>query len=114
MHAFNDSHQLIRPPAVPPDLAVGSGEGADPSHPYHGVDEVLGEVVGILAVLLHQAVGGAAVEEDLVGVEQALLVDEVLVVCVVEEVRRLGVERGQVVVADTALAGAAPLPLGGE
>lgn len=68
----------------------------------------------VLAVALHQAIGGAAVVEDLVGMQQPLLAEQVLVVSVVEEGRRFEVEWGQVVVAGAAPAGAVCLSLARE
>lgn len=68
----------------------------------------------IAAVALDDGVGGAAVEELLVGVEQALFVHQVLVVAVVQRARRDEVERGEIAVAVARLRGAVALPGVGE
>ena len=93
--------ELVRPSAMFPDFAIRPREGPNVPHPYHGRDEVRGEEPGVLVVLLDQGVGGSAVEEDLVGMKETLLVDEVLVVNIVEFVRSRHVERSQVVVPRT-------------
>lgn len=100
----------IHLPTLLPDLAAGSGEGTNVSHLDHRSGEIRVEGIRILAVLLHEGVGRTAVVQDLVGVEESLLVDEVLVVLVVENGGGLNVQRGQVAVAGAGGARAAALP----
>ena len=78
--------------AVLADLAGGAGERADVAHLDHGAAEVAEEALGVGAVGLHERLGGVgagvgAGEEALVGGEQALLLQQVLEVVVVEGVR---------------------------
>lgn len=77
-------NSLIDPPAVLPDLSAGPGEGLDVAHPDHRGYEVRAEGGGAAAVGADERVRGAAVEELLVRVKEATLLDEVLVVVVVE------------------------------
>lgn len=111
---FLSSLLSVSSPAVFPDLAGGSGERTDIAHLDHGRHKILGERVGVLAVALDEAVGGAAVVEDLVGVQKPLLFQKVLEVSVVEECRRFDVEGGEVVVSGAVSAGAGFLPLARE
>lgn len=77
---------LVDPPAVLPDLPSGAGEGTDIAHLNHGGCKVGFKCVGILDVGPDKRVGGTAVEQLLVGVEEALLLDQVLEVVVVEAI----------------------------
>lgn len=88
----------VHPPAVPPDLPVGTRERADVPHPHHGRREVVGERGVVVAVGPDKCVLRAAVEELLVRVEQALLGEQVLEVAVVEAGGGLGVQRREVAV----------------
>jgi hypothetical protein len=97
---------LVYFPAVQPDLRRCPRRRREATHLNHR----LGEHAGIAAILAHQRVLRPAVEELLIGVQEAALRDEVPVVGVVEGVRRLVVERREVAVA----AGARLLALPGE
>lgn len=88
----------ICPPTVLPYLAIGSGEGADIAHSDHGRSEIIAERLGFLAVGFDKRIGGSTVVQNLIGVQQPLVVDEVFVVSVVEECWRFVVEWGEVVV----------------
>ena len=90
---------LVDPPAVLPDLSAGPSQRRDVPHLDHPHHEVLEEGALAADVLLDQRVGGAAVEELLVRVQDAPLLDEVLVVVVLEGARGLQVQWRQVVVA---------------
>jgi len=84
--------------AVLADLAGGAGERADVAHLDHGAAEVAEEALGVGAVGQHERLGGVgagvgAGEEALVGGEQALLLQQVLEVVVVEGVRGAGVRK---------------------
>lgn len=87
---------LVRYSAVLADLPV-VGRERDVPHLDHGPDEVTEELFAITAVGLHQilCVGDAfrAGEETLIGGQEALLRQEVLVVVVVEHVGGRDVER---------------------
>lgn len=93
------STDLVHFPAIQSDLAAGSGQRADVPHLDHRRDEVGGEGRAARAVCAHQRVLRPAVEQFLVGVEEAALRHQVLVVRVVELCRGLDVERGEVAVA---------------
>ena len=96
---------LVDLPAVEPDLALRPRERADGAHPHHRLGEVGGEHGGVAAVLLHQRVLRAAVEELLVRVEQPLPGHQVLVVGVVERLGGPDVDGRQRGVAGAAVAG---------
>jgi len=87
---------LVRYSAVLADLPVGARE-RDVPHLDHGPDEIAEEPLAITAVGLHQILcaGDAfrAGEETLVGGQEALLRQEVLVIVVVEHVGGGDVER---------------------
>lgn len=99
---------MVDTPAVGPDLAAGAGERRDVAHLDHGLSKVLEEDVLVGGVELHEVRrGGAAGEEHLVGAEQALVGQQVLVVLVVE------LEGGHVVQEEEVLVATgprAPLP----
>lgn len=103
--------KLIHPPAVLPYLTSGAGKGLNIAHPDHRCNKILVELLGAPAVSLDEVIGRAAIEENLVGVQQAPLVEEVLVVIDVEGSWSLEVERGQVVVSRSRWRRAPPLPL---
>ena len=89
----------VRLPAVDPDLPAGSSDDADAAHLHHGVAEVVEEPGHVGRVGLGLRVRGAAIEQLLVRVQQALVAQQVLVVEVVEDVGRGRVQRRGVVVA---------------
>jgi hypothetical protein len=99
---------LVDLPAVEPDLSLRRRERADGAHPHHRLGEVGGEHGSVAAVLLHQRVLRAAVEELLVQVEQPLPGHQVLVVGVVERLGGLDVDGGQRGVAAGLRAGLLP------
>lgn len=77
--------QLVDPPAVLPYFSAGASEGTNVSHPDHGGGEI-GEKGGrVGAVGTHYGVSGTTIEELLVGMDEALLLNEVLEVVVVKE-----------------------------
>ena len=91
---------MVDPPAVVPDLAISAGERRDAAHLHHGLRKVLEEDVLVGGVELDESGrGGAAGEEHLVGAEQALVQQQVLVVLVVELEGRDVVEEEEVLVA---------------
>lgn len=90
---------LVRLPAVQPDLPSGPSDDADGTHLHHGVAEIIEEAGLVGRVGGGLRVRGAAVEELLVRVEQALVPQQVPVVEVVEDVGRGRVQRRRVVVA---------------
>ena len=91
---------MVDPPAVVPDLAIAAGERRDVAHLHHGLGEVLEEYVLVGGVELDESRrGGAAGEEHLVGAEQALAQQQVLVVLVVELEGRDVVQEEEVLVA---------------
>lgn len=95
-------------PAVLANLAGRAGERAYVAHLDHGVAEVAGEALAVGAVGLHQRLGGGdggvagAGDEALVGGEEALVGQQVLVVVVVERVGGVDVQRRQLVSAAAA------------
>lgn len=80
---------------VGPDLTSSSGERVDVPHLDHRRDVVGEECAAVGAVFLDQRILRAAIEELLVGVEQAFVLEQVPVVGVVEGERRRHVERRQ-------------------
>lgn len=74
-------------------------EHADIAHAHHGRCEVGAELSGTGRVGADKGVGGSAVEELLVGVEEPLLRDQVAVVSIVEGVGGRHVKRREVAVA---------------
>ena len=73
-------------------------ERGDVTHSNHGGHKVLVKSLAIFGVGLDEGVGGATVIEDLVGVEEALLLEEVSKVRVVEKIGSFVVERVHIVV----------------
>lgn len=90
--------KLVGLPAILPDLTVGAGEGGDVTHADHGGNEIRREGGRVGSVALDGGVGGATIKEHLVGVEEALLLDKVAEVLVVESGGSLKIKRCQIVV----------------
>lgn len=90
---------LIDHPAVVPDLPLGARERADVPHLDHSCGKIRRELAGAGAVSLHQGVSGSVAEQLLIRVKEALEVDQVLEVVIVEGGRSLEVQRCQVAVA---------------
>jgi len=100
-----DPSAVVDPPAVLPDLAIGDGERRDVAHLDHGLREVLEEDILVGSIELDKVgSGGAAGEEHLVGAEEAVVGEDVLVVLVVELEGRDGVEEEEVLVTSRARA----------
>lgn len=94
------SYLLIDSSAVLPYLSVvGAGQRYDVAHLDHARHEIREERALAPDVGLDQRVGGSAIEELLVGVQEPLLGEEVPVVVVLEDGRGLEVQWRQVVVA---------------
>lgn len=91
-------NKLVDPPTILPNLAVGASEGRNVSHLDHGLSKIKGERGRVGGVGADDGVGGSAIEELLVGVEEALLLKEVVEVGVVEEGGTLKIKRSQIVV----------------
>ena len=58
------------PSTVPPNLAVGAGEGAEIRHLHHRGGEVVEKRSRVGAVSSHLSVGGAVVKQLLIGMQQ--------------------------------------------
>jgi hypothetical protein len=94
MHTMQYSASwLVHLPAVAPHLSAAPGQDTNGAHPDHGCGEVATEPRRAGRVAPDQCVRGATVEELLIGVQQALLRDQIAVVRVVERVRRGRVQR---------------------
>ena len=89
----------VHPAADEPDLPAGASERADVAHLDHGVDEVAEEGGTAGRVGADNGVGGAVVEELLVGVKESLPGEEIGEVGVVEGILSPHVQRRQVGVA---------------
>lgn len=83
---------LVGPPANFPDLTATTSQGANITHLDHRRREIGVKAPRIVAVTTYYGVGGAAVEELLVGMEETSLSHEVLEVVVVKRSRRGDVE----------------------
>lgn len=75
---------MIHSSTVLPDLSPRASQGFDIPHLDHGGHKVRLKGPGIPAVSSDQRIGESAIEEDLIGVKQPPLVEEVLEVLVVE------------------------------
>lgn len=106
------NNELIHLPAVPPNLALIASQRPDVGHLDHPHDEVVEEGSGVAGVVLDQghAVAADGFEELLIGVEETLEGDEVVIVIVVEHCRSLQVQRCQDAVAGANGSGAIRLP----
>lgn len=89
---------LIGLPAILPNLPIGSSERFDISHLDDGADKVRTEGVVAVAVGAHYGISGPTIEQLLIRVEEAFVLDEVLEVVVVKGSRGLKIKWGQVVV----------------
>lgn len=89
------AHTSIDLPAVQPDLSPRPRKWAYGSHPDHRRREVAGESGRVAAVLPHQRVLRTVVEELLVGMQEPLPHQQILVVLVVEGGGALHVQRRQ-------------------
>ena len=85
--------------ADPPDLPFRTRERADVAHLDHCGDEVFEEDGSVGGVGANDGVGGAVVEELLVGLEESPSRDEVSVVSIIEGCRRTKVNGRQVIIA---------------
>lgn len=90
---------LVDLPAVQPNLPGCARGRAEASHLHHGITEIKEKSRGIGAVKVNLIIGGATVEELLIGVENPHLANQILEVTVVKGQRSGGVERREVVVA---------------
>jgi hypothetical protein len=92
--------EVVDPPAVVPDLAGAPGERRDVAHLDHGLGEVVEEEALVGGVAVDEVHGLAALrEQDLVGAEQPVHGQDVVVVLVVEPELGHQVQREQVLVA---------------
>ncbi|KAL6985070.1 hypothetical protein U1Q18_018448 [Sarracenia purpurea var. burkii] len=84
-------------PVIFPNLAAEASEWAEVAHLDHSIGEVGEESGRAGTVGIDLGVGGVAVEELLVGVQQPLLALQIREVGVVERCWACGVQRRQVV-----------------
>jgi hypothetical protein len=100
-----DRSAVVNPPAVLSDLAIGPRERRDVAHLDHGLREVLEEDILVGSIELDKVgSSGAAGEEHLIGAEEAMVGEDVLVVLVVKLKGRDGVEEEEVLVTPRARA----------
>lgn len=92
-HHFTYIIQLICPPAVLPDLSIVPRQRRDVAHLDHARHKVREEGALAADVGLYLWVGGAAIEELLVRMQEPFFADKVLVVVVLEGGRGLEIKR---------------------
>lgn len=89
---------LVDPPAIISNLSSGSSEGPDISHLDHASNKIWSEGVFIGAIGTDYWISGSSIEQLLIRMEQAPLVNQVLVIIVLKTCRSLQIKWCQVVV----------------
>lgn len=82
---------LVNPPAINSNLALGPCERAQVPHLNHGIGKISVEDIGIVTIRRYNGVGCSAVKQHLIRVKEPPSVDQCLIIVVAEAVRALGV-----------------------